>query len=279
MKTKTVLLLCILLGAYSQNSQANIAPEIDSLSIWVNGACGMCKTRIEDAALKVKGVESASWDTKKRQLNLTVDLDRFKVIKLHYKIASVGHDTKEMLAPDPVYDALPMCCKYRDPNNPHFQEHSGDQVTGSVSEIGEQGEKQALLAANVYWAETGSGTITDADGHFTIPLEEGSSYLVVSYVGYQNDTLFLDYPADVEVEFSKALMLEEVQVVHRIKPTSIDFSSAYNILTMHEKELTKAACCNLSESFVCPVWTHLYAWNLDRRNPAEYGCGIRCERV
>jgi outer membrane receptor protein involved in Fe transport len=29
----------------------------------------------------------------------------------------------------------------------------------------------------------------------------------------------------------------------------MDFNSAYNIQTMHEKELTKAACCNLSESF------------------------------
>ena len=72
---------------------------------------------------------------------------------------------------------------------------------------------------------------------------------MVSYVGYQNDTLFLDYPAEVEVEFSRAVMLEEVKVVHRIKPTSVDFNSAYNIQTMHEKELTKAACCNLSESF------------------------------
>jgi len=249
MKTKIVLLLCIVFGAYSQHLQASPEDRPDSLTIWVNGACGMCKTRIEEAALKVRGVESASWDTESRQLTLNINPDKFKAKKLHYKIASVGHDTEEMLAPNPVYEALPMCCKYRDPNNPHFQEHAGDEVTGYVYETGEQGEKQALLAANVHWAGTTNGTITGQDGRFSLRLEEGASSLVVSYVGYQNDTLFLDYPADVEVGFSKALMLEEVKVVHRIKPTSMDFSSAYNIQNIHEKELTKAACCNLSESF------------------------------
>ncbi len=249
MKPIIALLLCIVFGAYGQHAQASPEAATDSLSIWVNGACGMCKTRIEKAALTVRGVESASWDTESHQLRINIHPDKFKSRKLHYKIASVGHDTEEMLAPDPVYEALPECCKYRDPNNPHFQEHSGTKVTGYVYEIGEQGEKQALLAANVHWAGTGNGTITGKDGRFSIPLEEGAAFLVVSYVGYQNDTLYLDYPAEVEVAFSKALMLEEVQVVHRIKPTSIDFSSAYNIQNIHEKELTKAACCNLSESF------------------------------
>lgn len=249
MKIKTVLLLCILLGVYGQHTLAAEAAEKDSLTIWVNGACGMCKSRIEKAALTVKGVESATWDQKSFQLTLEINPDKFKAKKLHYIIASAGHDTEEMLAPDPVYNALPECCKYRDPNNPHFQEHRGTQVHGHVYEINEQGEQVALLAANVYWAGTARGTITDAQGHFSIDQEEGNPYLVVSYVGYLNDTLYLDYPAQVEVEFSQSVMLEEVKVVHRIKPTTVDFNSAYNIQNIHEKELTKAACCNLSESF------------------------------
>jgi len=249
MKTRIAVLLWFLMGAYQQDLQASPDAGADSLNIWVNGACGMCKTRIEKSALSIRGVESASWDAKSLQLTLKVDSNKFKSKKLHYRIASVGHDTKEMLAPDPVYEALPTCCKYRDPNNPHFQELRGTQVTGQVFETVKQGEKRALLAANVYWAGTVSGTITGEDGRFALPLQEESSYLVVSYVGYQNDTLFLDYPADVEVEFSNAVMLEEVKVVHRIKPTTVDFSSAYNIQNIHEKELTKAACCNLSESF------------------------------
>jgi len=249
MKIKIAMLLCILFGAYSQQVHANYAAETDTLSIWVNGACGMCKTRIEESALKVKGVKSASWDTETRQLSLQIDPDKFKANKLHYKIASVGHDTREMLAPDPVYDALPQCCKYRDPNNVHFKERAGAQVKGYVYESNEQGEQVPLLAANIYWAGTTKGTTTGTDGLFTIDLEEGKHMLVVSYVGYKNDTLHIDVASDVEVLFSKAIMLDEVQVSHRIKPTSVSFSSAYNIQNIHEKELTKAACCNLSESF------------------------------
>jgi outer membrane receptor protein involved in Fe transport len=73
--------------------------------------------------------------------------------------------------------------------------------------------------------------------------------LIISYVGYGNDTLHVEGPSEIEVEFSSALALGEVQVVHRVKPTSFSFSSAYKIQNISEKELTKAACCNLSESF------------------------------
>jgi hypothetical protein len=213
----------------------------------------MCKTRIEEAALTVKGVEAASWNTKARLLTVQIDPERFKAKRLHYKIASVGHDTQEMLAPDPVYDALPLCCHYRDPNNPHFQEQqehdAAGEITGVVYETGEDGSAIPLLGANIYWAGTSIGTTSNREGEFSINLEKGAHYLVVSYVGYTGDTLHIHEPSSVEVQFSKALMLDEVKVVHRIKPTTVDFNSAYNIQTMHEKELTKAACCNLSESF------------------------------
>ena len=160
MKTRIVLLICIFIGAYGQHLQASPAAETDTLSIWVNGACGMCQTRIEEAAQKVRGVEEASWDVESRRLSLTVDPEKFKVNKLHYKIASVGHDTEELLAPDPVYDALPGCCKYRDPNNVHFQENSREEVRGYVYESNDQGDQLPLLAANVYWAGTTTGTTT-----------------------------------------------------------------------------------------------------------------------
>ena len=236
MKIKIALLLCIVFSAYSERLQAIPAVETDTLSIWVNGACGMCLTRIEDAALKVKGVESATWDLETHRLTLSIDPEKFKENKLHYKIASVGHDTEELLAPDPVYEALPACCKYRDPENSHFQETSGNQVSGYVFETGEQGEKVPLLGANVYWAGTSRGTITGEDGYFTIAPEEGAHMLVVSYVGYENDTMHIHEAAEVEVEFSRTLALEEVRVVHRIKPTSISFSSAYKhlLLTINE---------------------------------------------
>ncbi len=224
----------------------------------------MCKSRIEEAATGTRGVLSASWEDETRILHLTVNPDKFKSQRLHYQVASAGHDTREILAPDPVYNALPMCCKYRDfsnhdealgaEQNSHGQEgHSHEAgegaVTGQVFEADEKGERIPLQGANIYWMGTTEGTTTGADGTFHIPLAPQAHMLIVSYVGFQNDTLYLHQPAEVEVLFSKAIMLGEVEVSHRIKPTTISFKAAYNVRNIHEKELTKAACCNLSESF------------------------------
>ncbi len=238
-------------------------PERDTLEIWVNGLCGMCGDRIEEAAEGTRGVHSASWDDETRILTVTYESGRLNQQRLHYRIASAGHDTREILAPDPVYDALPMCCKYRDFRNHDEALESGEQhdherddhtggtgaITGSVYEINAEGERSALPGANIYWMGTVSGTTTAADGSFTIPVDPEAHMLIVSYVGFRNDTLHLHEPAEVEVTFSRAVMLDEVEVSHRIKPTTVSFKGAYNVRNIHEKELTKAACCNLSESF------------------------------
>ncbi len=169
-------------------------------------------------------------------------------------MASAGHDTRELLAPDPVYEALPMCCKYRDfethdqaqQSEPEQAEHI---VTGDVFETGENGEQLPLVGATVYWMGTNSGTITNQEGAFSIAHDPSAHMLVVSFVGLGSDTLHIEGPSHVEVGFSSSVLLGEVRVTYRIKPTSLSFSSAYNIRNIHEKELTKAACCNLSESF------------------------------
>lgn len=264
MKLRTWLLLCATYMVSSYPTNAVPIQESDTLSFWVNGLCGMCKSRIEETALQTRGVNAASWNEETRMLSVTIDPGKFKERRLHYYIASVGHDTKEILAPDPVYDALPTCCKYRDfkthdeakgysSKDPEGERLTGatevTEVTGRVYETGKNGEKIPLFGANVYWMGTTSGTTTDEQGSFSLGMDKQAHMLIVSYVGYGNDTLHVHEPAEVEVEFSKALMLDEVRVTHRIKPTSVSFTSAYNIRNISDKELTKAACCNLSESF------------------------------
>jgi len=241
-----------------KETRLSMAVQADTLSVWVNGLCGMCKSRIEEAATGTRGVKEASWDIDNRILTVKFDPDRFNPERLHYRIASAGHDTRELLAPDPVYAALPECCKYRDylthdeatAKGEHTHESTvPEEVTGLVFETDSDGEKVPLSGANVYWMGTTSGTITGRDGRFSIDKPESKHMLVVSFVGLGSDTLHLEGPSEVEVGFSQALALEEVSVTHRIKPTTISFSSAYNVRNIHEKELTKAACCNLSESF------------------------------
>ncbi len=47
--------------------------QSNNSSIFVNGLCGMCKERIEKAALQVKGVSDADWDIESRMLTVTTE--------------------------------------------------------------------------------------------------------------------------------------------------------------------------------------------------------------
>jgi len=92
---------------YAQNKNAKATIEVD-------GVCMMCKTRIEKACLKTKGVKSAVWNVETHNLSLIYDERKVNLETINSKIASVGHDTKTLKATDKAYDALHPCCKYRD---------------------------------------------------------------------------------------------------------------------------------------------------------------------
>ncbi len=109
MKKVLVVLSFMLLGvtAQAQKKNAKVAIEVD-------GVCMMCKKRIEKAALNTKGVKFAVWDLKTHMLSLVIDERKTNVKTIQKKMASVGHDTKEIKATDKVYNSIDPCCKYRD---------------------------------------------------------------------------------------------------------------------------------------------------------------------
>jgi cation transport ATPase len=85
----------------------------------VDGICGMCKKRIETAALKTKGVKFAIWSTKTHQLNLIMDERKTDVAAVQKNILAVGHDIllkddKKLEAKLEAYNSVHPCCKYRD---------------------------------------------------------------------------------------------------------------------------------------------------------------------
>ncbi len=81
-------------------------------SFKVAGKCGMCETRIENAALSVRGVESADWDKESGIIELEYDAKKADLEKVQKAIATAGHDTELFTANDKVYEKLPECCKY-----------------------------------------------------------------------------------------------------------------------------------------------------------------------
>ncbi len=85
------------------------AAKTETFKVW--GACGMCKSRIEDA-VKTEGATAASWDVKTKMLTVSFDPKKSSIDALSKKLASVGHDTEKYKAPDEVYAKLPGCCHY-----------------------------------------------------------------------------------------------------------------------------------------------------------------------
>ena len=93
------------------------------LTMEVDGKCDMCKTRIEKAALGVKGVKYAYWDIPTHQLSLILDERKTDPMKIKTALVAVGHDTKELKATVEAYESVHPCCKYRDDATDDSEKH------------------------------------------------------------------------------------------------------------------------------------------------------------
>lgn len=111
---KIVIILTVVLSTFTINAQKKNA----KVNFKVDGICGMCKKRIETAALKTKGVKFALWNVKTHQLNLIMDERKVDVATIQQNIANVGHDIilkdKKITATKEAYESVHPCCKYRD---------------------------------------------------------------------------------------------------------------------------------------------------------------------
>ena len=97
---------------FSINADAQ-SKKIETISIKVEGICGMCKERIENA-LSVKGIKKASWDLETRMCEITYRKDKLTEKDIHKLLNAVGHDTEKSTASKEEYDKVHHCCKYRD---------------------------------------------------------------------------------------------------------------------------------------------------------------------
>ena len=94
-----------------------------SVNFEIKGNCGMCKSRIEKTALKLKGVKMASWNAETKEFKAVIDERKCSIEDIKRSIADVGHDSEGFNAPQQIYENLPPCCKYRDPDS-MLMEHS-----------------------------------------------------------------------------------------------------------------------------------------------------------
>ncbi|OJW31535.1 MAG: TonB-dependent receptor [Sphingobacteriales bacterium 46-32] len=272
---KYIVLLCLFFSGFSAYSQINKPTSPDtSITFKVFGACDQCKHRIEEA-VKGKGVKSASWDVNTKELSLVYNPAQMSLDKIQNRIVAVGHDLETKKAKDIVYNELPQCCRYREMETMMEKVRSDTtipvqpdsirvdssaiaipetkmvthSVKGVVLESNKKGLFTPLVGASVAWLGTNTGTVTDSTGVFTIKHDGTASRLVISYTGYNSDTLTVTDMKELKIILATNKQLGEVVVTSKQRSTYLSAVSLIRTQIMTDKELYKAACCNLSESF------------------------------
>lgn len=109
---------------------------------------------------------------------------------------------------------------------------------------------EPLIGATVRWID-GPGTITDAEGKFQLEPSPAHTRMAVSYIGFATlkfnpDTVQWPYTITL-IENGKDL--DAVEVTARDKGSFVSTLSARNVESLTSKELRKAPCCTLAESF------------------------------
>ena len=107
-----------------------------------------------------------------------------------------------------------------------------------------------LVGANVYWEKTSRGTTSDRNGYFELEQRDGEEQLVVSFIGFS--TSKINIVAKVEplrILLQPDIELDEVVVSERRLGTITSRIEVIQTQRITFDELSRAACCNLAESF------------------------------
>ncbi len=251
----------------------------------VNGACETCKNRIETAAKKA-GASQAIWDISTHQLTVDYDKSQTSAEAILKKIAEAGHDNERYKADDSVYEKLPACCHYdRKAMSTTTEEHAAFAVNGNCDQCKARIETAAKIAGvdiaewnpethilNTSWnnSRTSANTILQKiaeAGHDNERYKAGDDVYeklpeCCKYDRSQSPRTTASEsanPYEVKTETdmdgmktNSGEMTSDIQGVTVTKfnnPTAISGKEAGLVYNISKKELLKAACCNLSESF------------------------------
>jgi len=234
-------------------------------SFRVEGACGMCAERIEETAIKKGKAASAYYNVDTHILTVSIDESITDVSEVKWELAQAGHSNRSFDAPEDVYNNLPACCQYADPDNPHNnkeeenseRENDKDEskiylsfIEGYIYGINDDGDKEPLIGANIILGHSGIGTTTDADGYFSIDNSEvKATHLDFSFIGYETQHFDIVEDGVMDITLTQGVRMDDVVIKYKKRTTEVSFIKPLNVEEITREELCKAACCNLSESF------------------------------
>lgn len=111
-------------------------------------------------------------------------------------------------------------------------------------------KEELLIGATVFWQSSKIGTTTDTTGRFALPHPDATDTLVVRYIGYAPAKVeVLPNEDKVWVEVRGVLQLKQVNISDKKFDNSVSLLDPRNVESINSRELRKAPCCNLSESF------------------------------
>jgi outer membrane receptor for ferrienterochelin and colicins len=126
----------------------------------------------------------------------------------------------------------------------------GQNISGHVMTNDDKGVMINLPGANIVWVNSNIGTVSAADGSFSLARNaENSQYIIVSYIGYVSDTIDVLGQTSVHIMLKPIAELKTIEVEGSSSSRVVNSINPINTETLNKKELLKAACCNLSESF------------------------------
>ena len=81
--------LSLIIFSIALSVQALAQNDVDTATVHVDGVCGMCKDRIENAAY-IKGVKKATWDKETKILTVIYKPKKVTLLQIEESIAAAG---------------------------------------------------------------------------------------------------------------------------------------------------------------------------------------------
>ena len=133
-----------------------------------------------------------------------------------------------------------------------IQQLHAQHTMGKVFSTNDKGNNEPLTGATVNWKGTTIAASTDSSGLFQIANPDTiPAQLIVSFFGYSSDTIRVEQKdnMDLIIFLKNSVTLKTVDIVAKQSSTLNSTFNPINTEIVSGKELLKAACCNLSESF------------------------------
>ncbi len=111
---KYILVLVALISFTASQAQEGKTKKVQEINFKVNGVCGECKERLEENAMRLKGVKLAEWDKITHNMKVVFNTTKNHEDSIHIAMTKIGHETEKFAADSAAYQRLPKCCQYND---------------------------------------------------------------------------------------------------------------------------------------------------------------------